>query len=915
MTAPRVSRAVVSLLRAVLSLYPARFRRRFESEILQSARRDLEQATESGPSALAAVSARELSQALAGVIPQHRLERAVTRRPGMAGRIGQALSSTTADVRLALRSLAHARMFTLVSLLVLALGIGASAAIFSVVDAVVLRGLPFPGHDRLAVVLEYQPGRDTRGQVTTMQTFLDWRREQRSFVSLSAVSNIRFRMIDENGRPAIVQGQRITREFFDTLGVAPLLGRGFTADEETDSGRRVVALGHAFWRRAFGGSREAIGRTIELGGETWEVVAVMPPDFTYPVAAGRPTDVYGPARVSATDRTRERVGRNYSWIAIGRLAPGVSTAQAQDDMHRITAALDAEYPRWFNGARAQVVSLHHHLVGEVRSWMLLLLASVVLVLAIACANVANLMLARSTVRERELGIRSALGAGRWRLTRMLVVEGLVLSAGGAALGLLVAAAALSAITASLPAALPRAAGIGIDLRVIAAASAAALVTGVLFGLLPALQSSRPDVALALRDGGRALTSGRGSRVRSALVVAEVALAVMLVVGAGLFTGSFVQLLRVDAGFDYRNLLTFDIGVRIDPRALEAATLEGREARAAFIARERSRNGPYLRAVIGAVRRVPGVVNAGAVNGGVPLTGSYMRMDVTLPGGVALGGDEDDVDVREVTPGYLETLGLPLHAGRRITDDDRVSGASVVVINEAAAKKYWPGANALGQQMSLERKTMRTVIGIVGDLRHLGPEATKRQEVYVPIGDDVGAGLLIRTAGDPMAAAPLVKAAIWSVNKDQYLPDDDIVVERYLDQMIAERRFTMALLALLGTLALVIAAAGVYGVMAYVVSQRTQEIGVRMALGAKPADVVGMVMGRAGVLVACGLAIGTAAAWYLSAAVQAFLFLIAPTDWRVFAAAAAALGLSAMAACAVPATRASRVDPLIALRGD
>ena len=827
------------------------------------------------------------------------------------------LRSIGADIQHAVRALAQAPLFTLIALTVLTIGIGASTAVFSVVDAVVLRDLPFPNHESLAVVREYEPRYPDSDRNTTMQTFLDWRREQKVFSMFAASAGTFFNTTDAaTGEPRRVNGLQVTHGFFETLGVAPHLGRAFSESEESDGSPRVLAIGHGFWMANFGGSPGAIGRTLMLDEQPWEIVAVMPEGLRYPVTARAAADVYVPARIRAADRTRENSGRNYSWMAIGRLKPGVSMHQAHLEMHRLNEALDRDFPRWFNGSRASVMSLHHYMVGDVRAWMLLLLGSVALVLLIACANVANLMLARATVRARELGIRAALGAGRWRLTRMLIVEGLVLSGAGALLGIGVAWMAVRAITASLPVSLPRGADIAIDLRVIAAACAGALVTGLLFGLLPALQSTRRDVAHALREGGRAIGGMRGGRLRSALVVGELALAVVLVIGAGLFTASFVQLIRIDHGFDYRNLMTVAVGVRTDPRALAEAAAKGPEARTAYLTATQLRNGPYVRSMMAAIRAVPGVEDVGAVNGGVPLTGGYMRADVNLPGRGFLDGEDNLIDLREVSSNYLGVLRVPLVAGRYLTEDDRIAGAKVIVINEAAAKKYWPGVNPIGQQVTVRPQDgMVTVVGVVGDLRHRGPETELRQEAYIPLSERRGASLVIRTAGDPQAMLPAIKRAIWSVNPNQFVNDIDVTLEGALERMTAERRFSMALLSLLGVLALVIAAAGVYGLMAYTVSQRRQEIGVRMALGARPADVLRMIMQNAGGLVVAGLAIGSAAAWALSTTVQRFLFLVASTDWRILALAAAVLAASAALACAIPARRAARIDPLIALRSE
>jgi predicted permease len=448
------------------------------------------------------------------------------------------------------------------------------------------------------------------------------------------------------------------------------------------------------------------------------------------------------------------------------------------------------------------------------------------------------------------------------------------------------------------------ASIGLDLRVLAAATAAALATGIFFGIVPALQSSRPDLTTALKDSGRSSTAAAGSqRLRSILVVAEVALAVVLLVGAGLFIGSFARLTRIDPGFDYHNVLSLNVGIRWEPakEKYEDAAKRGR---------------PYLQEMYDTVRRVPGVEDAALVNGGVPLTGSWSRTGIEIPGRSDLKGDDDSIDRRAVSPDYLKLLRVPLIRGRHLADTDGENAQPVMVVNQVAARKYWPDQDAIGQRAKINGKE-RVVIGVVGDIRHLGPESPLRQEAYLPLAQEpsTGATLVIRTREEALATLPAVRAAIWSVNREQRLSGDVFTLEGHLDRLIAQRRFNMALLALFGVLGLVIAAVGIYGVMAYVVAQRTSEIGVRMALGATAGNVVGMVLRRAAVLIASGLAIGGAAAWYLSAGVRTFLFEIEPNDPRVFAAAVAVLAVAGLAASAVPARRASTVDPLVALRHD
>ena len=811
------------------------------------------------------------------------------------------------DIRTAYRSLRSSPAFTLVALIMLALGIGSGTAIFSVVDAVVLRGLPFDEHDRLGVVYE----KDTKHATTfgegaiTSQTYLDWRQLQQPFQAVTAVASTTLRLKTEGGEPADARGQRVTWEFFPVLRVAPALGRVFNASDEVEGQHHVVILTYGFWQRRFGGSPDIIGHWIDLSETAYEIVGVMPRTFTYPVGSDKPSDVLVPMMFTKDDRTKAG-GHNYNYTVVGRLKDHVSFAQATDRMRELSEQLDQKDPKWAPGRRAYVITLHEHLVGKVRGWMLMLLGAVVLVLAIACANVANLMLVRATARSREMGVRAALGASPWRLVRGLLVEGVLLALTGAVLGITLASGGVAALRAWLPAGLPRVASIGIDLRVLGISIAAAFLTGLVFALVPALQSARPDLTGALKEGGRSATAGgRAQRVRCVLVVAEVALAVVLLVGAGLFTGSFVRLVRVDPGFNYRNVLVLNVGLRLKP---------GEKFSDDFMMRSKQ----YTFQMADALAHVPGVVMVGYVNGGVPLTGSWSRNTVELPGRGELQGEGDDVDVRWVSPNYIELLRLPLLKGRTLAADDRAGGTPVALVNEAAAQKYWPGEDPIGKHFKMNSgKDDWTVVGVVGNIHHLGPETPPRQEAYMPLAQarQGGGTIVVRTAGDPLAVFPAVKAAVWALNREQRFTGDTYTLEQYLDRLIAQRRFNMAVLAIFGVLGLVIAAVGIYGVMAYVVAQRTNEIGVRMALGATRRDVVAMVIGRAGLLMIAGLVIGTGGAWYLSAGLKTFLFEIQPNDVTIFVASVAALMAAGLAATAVPARRAATVDPLVALRSE
>ena len=811
------------------------------------------------------------------------------------------------DLRHAFRSLGSAPTFTAVALAVLALGIGAGTAIFSVVDTVVLRGLPFDEHDRMVAVLEFDTRRAETfgGGQTTPQTYLDWRRMQESFEEIAGVGGSGpLEMRSATGAPIDIRGLRVTHEFFPVFRVTPLIGRAFTADDEIDGRDHVAILSYGYWQQHYAGSPDAIGKRLEISGQSYEIVGVMPRGFAYPVASDKPTDVYRPIGFTNDDKVRGG-NRSYNWYAIARLKPGVSIEQAHEQMNRVAAQLDEQYPKFSPGMRVRVVTLHHHLVGKVRGWMLMLLGAVTLVLLIACANVANLMLVRATVRSREMGIRAALGASRSRLVRALLVESILLSLAGAAAGILLAYFGVAAIHAWLPSGLPRVASIGIDLRVLTTAIAVSIATGILFGIVPAFQSSRPDLTRALSDSSRSATSGTASqKLRSVLVVVEVALAVVLLVGAGLFISSFINVLRIDPGFDSRRVLLVNVGIRIPPGPYNREVLKEAE----------KRGRPYALQMLEAVRAVPGVETATAVSGGVPLTGGWSRTRVELPGKGELAGADNSVDRRIVTPGYLEMLHIPLMRGRSLSTEDTETSQRVVVINQAAARKYWPEHDPLGQRLKMNNEEF-TVVGIVGDIRHLGPEIAPRQETYAPLSQNnvVGMTLALKTHGDPMTVLPAVKAAIWSVNKDQRISGDTFTLEQYMDRLIAQRRFNMTLLALFGGLGLVIAAVGIYGVMAYLVAQRTNEIGIRMALGATRGNVVGMVLRRAGMLMATGLVLGAIVAWYGSAAVNSFLFDMQPNDLRILTGALLTLAAAGLFASALPARRAASVDPLVALR--
>ena len=820
------------------------------------------------------------------------------------------------DLRAAFRSFRSSKSFTAAALVVLTLGVGATAAIFSVVDAVVLRGLPFDEHDRLVAVGErysgpsrsLDPGRDPDAlSAVAPQNYADWAAEQRVFEATAAIGSGWLTLHPPGGEPESLVPQRVTAGFFTVLRVGPAIGRAFTAANEVAGRDRVVVLSDRLWRQAFGADPQIVGRAIPLEdlerdrvsteGGAYEVLGVMPPGFTYPVGAARPTDVWIPYVIPQDQRIRDPHRRSSYLQVIARLKPGVSIVQAQAQMDQVAAAIERANPVWNKDNSIGVRPLVDHVVGaRIRSWLMMLLAAVAIVLLIACANVASLLLARATARERDMAVRAALGASRWRLVRQLLIESLLLSAAGTACAIAVAWWAVQVLRASMPPTVPRVSTIALDLRVLGAAMALSLLTGLLFGMVPALQLSRPNLSSALKDGARAGAGAVRHRLRNALVVAEVALAVVLLVGAALFIGSFMSLIRIDPGFSPDHLLTAQVAPRIESRS------QPRDA------------APALAEIVERIGGFPGVLHASVVSGGVPLSGGMSITTVTIPGRrIDLNADRG-VSVRRVTARYHEALKIPLRRGRLFNAADRQGAPPVVILNEAAARKYFAGEDPLGRTITINDD--RTIVGVVGDVHQTSLETDALAEAYIPLGQGrvSGGDLVIRTSGNPYDVLPAVRSAVFAVLPDVPLRNVATLNE-VIARRLAQRRLNMLLLGLFGLLALVIAAVGVYGLMAFVVAQRTREIGVRMALGASRSNVVAMVLIKALGLVASGLAIGGVAAWYLSAASKAFLFRVEPTDPRAFAAAAVSLLAAALVASVIPARRAASVDPMVALRSE
>lgn len=819
------------------------------------------------------------------------------------------------DVRYAIRSLRSAPTFSVVALIVQSLAIGASTAVFSVVDAVVLRSLPYDEPDRLVQVGTVDARTGVFETYQAPQTFSDWQSRQRVFTSMTATQLSGGFTINENGVPNDLSALEVTAGYFEVYRTHPQLGRAFTAEDERPGGEHVALISDSLWRRYFAGDPQVIGRTLEstfqstygmplpVRAGTWTIVGVMPRGFRWPADGPGQTEVWVPYVTPENQLTRDGL-RSAPLNVTGRLAEGVTVADADKHINAVSASLAEVYPQWFENTRGSVRSLHEATVGSVRAWMLMLLAAVGVVLLIACANIANLTLARATARGREIETRAALGASRWQIARGLLIESLVLSASGTLLGLVVAMWGIDALRAALPADLPRVSTVALNVRVLGAAALACLVTGVLFGLAPALRFSRSGASVTRRDGGRSVTAA-ATRLRSALVISEVALAVVLTIGAGLFLSSFLRVTTVDIGLNPRNVLTMRVWPKFD------------RSKPGWADPVAARSGTAIPQIVDRVAAIPGVEAVGFIAGDLPFSGYSARGVVKVPGRDQPFAADDRADVRHVTPGYANAVGTPLRRGRYLGSQDAAGSTPVVVINEEAASRYFAGRDPIGQTITIERLAKDvTVVGIVANVRLRGPERAPRPEAYLPVaqGSILGGALAVRTRGEPQGVAQAVHDAIRASLPE--IPEPEAkTLSSLLGGLIAQRRFNMLIATLFGGLALAIGTVGLYGVMAYLVTQRTREIGVRLALGARPARVMREVVRRGAAHTAAGVAIGLFAAWQLTTWVQSLLFEVNAHDPVVYGVTAAILAACGIAAAFVPARRAARVDPVIALRAE
>ena len=805
------------------------------------------------------------------------------------------MSNLVAELRLAARALLRRPAFSGIVVLTLALGLGANTAIFSVVNAVLLKPLPYPEPERLVMVWERNRDRDANERnVVSPANYLDWQRQSEVFESMAAGIDWHISLTGD-GEPEELHVEYVTASFFPTLGGRAAIGRTFTTEEDAPNAPRVAVLSDALWRRRFGADRGIVGRSITLNGRPHTVVGIMPPGFRLEGTAQEP-QLWVPLGLDPALDYREAVGRYL--FSVARLKPGVSAERARSELATIASRLEQTYPRFNAGWGVNVVPLDEQVVGAVRRALLVLGGVVGFVLLIACANVANLQLAQAAARQREIAVRSALGASAWRLVRQLLGESVLLALAGGALGVLLAFWATAALGAIAPSAVPRMREVAIDGRALGFTTVLALLSALLFGIIPAIHVARSDLQETLKSGGRGAAGGR-DRARAGLVVSQIAMSLVLLVGAGLMLKSFARLQRTDPGFDPERVLTARISLS-GPRY-----------------RDDARQVAFFRQVLERVSVIPGVEAAGAVNW-LPLSGLRSATSFFVEGRPIPGpGEEPSADVRAVDANYFPAIGIPLLRGASFTGRETADEPKTIVVSETFARANFSGEDPIGRRIHMPwgDTLVGRIVGLVGDVKHVGLDSVAPATMYwaLPQFPSNFMTLVVRTrSGDPARLGPAVSRAVWAVDPNQPVADVK-PMEAYLGDSIARRRFNATLLASFAGLALVLAAVGLYGVVSYSVVQHTREFGIRMALGASAATVRGGVLRQSLVLALVGVAAGVVGALALTRLLSGLLYDVSATDPAVFAGIALLLTAVALLAAYLPARRATRVDPLEALR--
>lgn len=802
------------------------------------------------------------------------------------------------DVQYGWRMLVKNPGFTIVGVLTLAIGIGANTAIFSVINTAMFHALPYHDPERLVHLWETRPEHEFAQMEASRPNLLEWQASNHVFSGLAGYTGMNFSLTG-HGTPRRVYGARVTANFFDVLGVRPVLGRAFQADEDRPGGAPIALLTYAFWASQFGSDPKVIGQALALNGEAYTIVGILPREFQF--AKRGQADLWVPLNPNPDEAAR----RTYHWVSvIGRLRPGVSLAQSQDEMTRLAQRLAAESPEANAGGGIRVVSLHEEIVGPVQPVMLALLGAVGMVLLIACVNVANLLLARAEVRQREIGVRLALGATKWRLLRQVLTESCILALSGGALGALFAQWGVSVILSRLPgtvlAGMPYLRSLSPDPAFLGFTLGISVITGIAFGLVPALQASRLDLQAALKEGTRTAGGNAQHRLRSALVISEIALSLVLLTGASLLMKSLVRLLEVDPGFATENLLTLEVSTPANNYS------------------DQKRNTNFVRELLDRVQNLPGVRGTALIDV-TPLKGGGTS-SFTVEGRPALPpGQKPEANGRDVSSTYFQVMQIPLIRGRFFADHDTSDAPLVLIVNKTLADRMFPGQDPVGHRLIFNYGSgpiVTEIVGVVGDEK-LGALDQKTTPVfYSPTfqSNDTTFTLVVRSGIDSQSLTSGVRKEVAKVDSE-IVTSSAITVRKIISDSppVFMRRFPAMLIGIFATLAVLLSAIGIYGVLSYLVTQRTREIGVRMALGAQRGNILRLLLGEGIRLAAIGIAIGLVAAVGATRLLAGLLFGVLPTDPSVLLAVTGLIAAVTLAACSVPAWRAIRIDPMVALR--
>jgi len=804
------------------------------------------------------------------------------------------------DIRYGVRSLLKRPGFTAIAVITLALGIGANTAMFSVINAVLLRPLPYRDPARLVTIWEESPERGMYQMPVSLANLRDWVDQNQTFEQISAYTFTNLNLTG-TGEPARLGTVRSSANLFPLIGATPVIGRSFLPEEDKEGANHVVILGHALWQSRFGSDPGIVGKWLTLNNQSYTVVGVMASNSQFPVGFGYmgkvlndPIDLYVP--LAASGRETER--GNYSFFAIGRLKPGVTIDQARAEMTTIERRLEKQYPDGNTGIGISLVPTQEQTVKEIRPGLLVLFGAVAFLLLIACANIANLLLARAASRKKEIAIRTALGASRLRVLRLLLTESLMLSLAGGGIGFLLALWGTDALMALEPDNIPRLNEVGVDARVFLFTIAVSIVTGIVFGLVPGMRAAKPDLNEALKEGSRgSMGSAASKRTLGVLVALEVALSLVLLVGAGLMIKSFIRLQQANLGFNPENVL-----------AVNLTLPESRYP-------EERQQASFFQEALTRLQSVSGVQSAGATTS-LPLTLSVNGSDFRIEGHPEPeAGKELIINMSSVSAGYFHTLGVPLLKGRDFSDRDNKDSSAAAIINNDLARTYFPNEDPMGKRIKFtDTESWISIVGVTGDVKQLGQDIGVKPEIYFPYLQVPASSMsvVVRTANEPLSLTGAVKTEIQIIDKD--LPIDDAkTMQQLLANSKSGRRFNLILLTGFALVALVLAMVGIYGVMSYTVAQRTHEIGIRVAVGAQSRDVFRMVIGQGMMLAMIGVACGLVGAFLLTRLMTSMLFGVEPTDPATFATIAVLLTAVALVACYIPSRRATKVDPLVALR--